>query len=43
MSNFDQIALLLIILVPLSGGILSVFLPRNRPEDAWRFAIFVSP
>ena len=42
MSSFDQIALLLIILVPLAGGILSVFLPRNRPEDAWRFAIFVS-
>ena len=42
MSNFDQIALLLIILVPLAGGILSIFLPRNRPEDAWRFAIFVS-
>ncbi len=42
MSNFDQSALLLIILAPLAGALLSVFLPRGRPNDAWYFAIFVS-
>ena len=42
MNNFDQVALLLIILVPLAGAGLSMFLPRNRPNDAWYFAIFVS-
>ena len=42
MSNFDQVALLLTILVPLAGAILAVFLPRGRSDDAWYFAIFVS-
>ena len=41
-ANFDNAALLLTILVPLAGAILSMFLPRNRPNDAWYFAIFVS-
>ena len=42
MNSFDQSALLLTILVPLAGAVLSMFLPRNRPDDAWYFAIFVS-
>ena len=42
MTNFDQAVLLLIILVPLAGALLSMFLPRGRSEDAWYFAIFVS-
>ena len=42
MNNLDQVALLLIILVPLAGAGLSMLLPRNRPTDAWYFAIFVS-
>ena len=42
MNSFDQSALLLTILVPLAGAGLSMFLPRNRPNDAWYFAIFVS-
>ena len=42
MYSFDQSALLLTILVPLAGAGLSMFLPRNRPNDAWYFAIFVS-
>ena len=42
MSNFDQVALLLTIVVPLAGAVLAMFLPRERPRDAWHFAIFVS-
>ncbi len=42
MSNFNQVVLLLIILAPLAGAGLSMLLPRNRPNDAWYFAIFVS-
>ena len=42
MSNFDQVALLLTIIVPLVGAVLAMFLPRERPRDAWHFAIFVS-
>ena len=42
MTSFDQVALLLTILVPLAGAVLSMFLPRERPSDAWYFAIFVS-
>ena len=42
MTNFDQTVLLLTILVPLAGAGLSMLLPRNRPNDAWYFAIFVS-
>ena len=42
MNSFDQVALLLIILVPLAGAGLSMLLPRDRPNDAWYFAIFVS-
>ncbi len=42
MSNFDQVALLLTILTPLAGAVLTMFLPRGRSDDAWYFAIFVS-
>ena len=42
MNSIDHVALLLIILVPLAGAGLSMLLPRNRPNDAWYFAIFVS-
>ena len=42
MANFDQVSLLLLVLVPLAGGILSMFLPKDRPRDAWQFAILVA-
>ena len=42
MSDFDQIALFLIILAPLSGAILVMFMPSNRPKDIWYFCIFVA-
>ena len=42
MSDFDQIALLLLLLTPLSGAVLIIFMPGNRPKDIWRFSIFVA-
>ncbi|MFQ6025918.1 MAG: NuoM family protein [Dehalococcoidia bacterium] len=41
-QNLDQVALFLIILVPLAGAIMSMFMPRDRSSDVWYFAIFVS-
>ncbi len=41
MSNFDQVALLLLILVPLAGAGLTMFMPGDRPRDSWYFALFV--
>ena len=42
MNEFDQIALFLIILVPLAGAVMTMFMPRDRPKDVWYFAIFVA-
>ena len=42
MSNFDQVALLLIILIPLAGALLTAVMPKHRPRDSWYFAVFVS-
>ena len=42
MSSFDQVALLLLILVPLAGSGLMMFMPGDRPRDSWWFAVFVS-
>ena len=42
MSGLDQSALFLIIMVPLLGAVLTMFLPKDRPRDAWYFAIGVS-
>ncbi len=41
MGNFDQVALLLLILVPLAGAGLTMFMPGDRPKDSWYFALFV--
>ena len=41
-NNFDQVSLLLLVLVPLAGAVLAMFLPKDRPRDAWQFAIFVA-
>ena len=40
MANFDQVSLLLLVLVPLAGAALAMFLPKDRPRDAWQFAHF---
>ena len=42
MSNFDSVALLLLILVPLAGAGLMMFMPGARPRDSWHFALFVA-
>ena len=42
MSNIDQVALFLIILVPLAGSLLTMMMPGDRPKDVWYFAIVVS-
>ena len=42
MTNFDQVALFLIILIPLVGSLLTAFMPKDRPRDSWYFAVFVS-
>ena len=41
MSNFDSVALLLLILVPLAGAGLMMFMPGDRPKDSWYFALFI--
>ena len=41
MANFDQVSLLLLVLIPLAGAMLAMFLPRDRPRDVWQFAIFI--
>ena len=42
MENFDQVALLLLILVPLAGSGLMMFMPGDRPRDVWHFAVFIA-
>ncbi len=42
LTNFDNVALFLVILVPLFGSMLTVLMPNDRPKDVWYFAIFVA-
>ena len=42
MAGFDSVALLLLVLIPLTGAALAMFLPKDRPGDAWQFAIFTA-
>jgi len=42
MIIFDQIALLLLILVPLFGAFLMALMSKDRPKDIWYFAIFIA-
>ena len=42
MSDFDQAALFIIILVPLLGALLTAFMPSDRPKDVWYMAIAVA-
>ena len=41
MENFDQVALLLLVLAPLAGAGLMMFMPWDRPRDVWYFAVFI--
>ncbi len=42
MAEFDQVSLFLLILVPLLGAVLAMFMPAERPRDAWYFSILVA-
>ncbi|PKB57099.1 MAG: hypothetical protein BZY73_04705, partial [SAR202 cluster bacterium Casp-Chloro-G3] len=42
MNAFDQTALFMVIVVPLVGALISMFIAKDRPKDAWYFAILVS-
>ena len=42
MQVFDQVVLLLLIVVPLAGALLTMMMPGNRPRDVWYFAVLVS-
>ena len=42
MNNFDQVALLLLVLVPLAGAMMTMFHYRDRPNDVWYFAVIVA-
>ncbi len=42
MTQFDQLSLFLVIAIPLAGAIIAMFLPKDRQEPAWYFAIIVS-
>ena len=42
MSVFDQVALFLVIVVPLAGALLVAFMPKDQTKDVWYFAILVS-
>ena len=41
-AYFDTAALLLLVAIPLAGAVLAMFLPKDRPRDAWQFAIFIA-
>ena len=42
MNDFDQIALLLLILVPLAGSMSMMCMPGRESRESWYFAIFVA-
>ena len=42
LAGLDNAILLLLIVVPLSGAILTMMMPGNRPRDVWYFAVIVA-
>ncbi len=42
MGNFEQVVLFLIIFVPLTGALLTMFMPADRRKDIWYFAVVVA-
>jgi len=42
LDNFDQVALLLLILVPLAGALLMMFQSSEQSKESWYFAIFIA-
>ena len=42
MNGFDEVALLLLIVVPLFGAVAMMFMPGDESEQTWYFAIFIA-
>ena len=42
MNGFDDVALLLLIAVPMFGAIAMMFMPGGDSEETWYFAIFMA-
>ena len=42
MNDFDQVAMLLLIVVPLAGAASMMFMPGGQSKEAWYFAIFIA-
>ncbi|MCI0844854.1 MAG: hypothetical protein J4N87_05820, partial [Chloroflexi bacterium] len=42
MNGFDDVALLLLIAVPMFGAIAMMFMPGSDSEETWYFAIFIA-
>ncbi|MCH8296606.1 MAG: NADH-quinone oxidoreductase subunit M [Chloroflexi bacterium] len=42
MNDFDQVALVLLILVPLGGSLAMMFMSSGQSKESWHFAIFIS-
>ncbi len=42
MNDFDQSALLIIIVVPLLGAMVTMFMPRDRPKLVWGLAVAIA-
>ena len=42
MNGFEDVALLLLIAVPLFGSISMMFMPGGDSEETWYFAIFIA-
>ena len=42
MNDFDQSALLIIIVVPLLGAMVTMFMPRDRPRLVWGLAVAIA-
>ncbi len=42
MNEFDDVALLLLIVVPLFGSFSMMFMPGGQSKESWYFAIFIS-
>ena len=42
MNEFDQVALLVLILVPLAGSLMMMFMPSDQSKESWYFAIFIA-
>ena len=42
MDSFDQIALLLLLVIPLAGAVLLMFAPGGRSREVWLFSVLVA-